>query len=312
MLAKLVDRFLPFAPEDGGAGGAPAVEGDGGTPAAVPETPPAATAPERPSWLRDTDSRFWSDKGLEAETLYKSYGEARGLLGKRIGELDETQRAVLLDIARPEIESLLAVDLKNKLASDEEWLKPLLDARLPKAPEAYEVPAPLVEKGIDINPDDPLYQRAVEVAKARGLPQEAFSEFLELAVEMATPYMPKPIEQRQLEAGPDFPDRALRVRNTLRTMASRVNGPGGAQATVAAVDALLSEIVTPAAFQGLEALVKGTAEKPLAGEIAGSGRKVWTKEALEKGVADPRYRVDKEYTREITQGFAQLFNGDRL
>jgi hypothetical protein len=310
----MFDRWLlPFAPDDGGAGGAPAVEGDGGTPVSVQNAPPAAATPERPSWLPEADTRFFDPaKGFDAEKLYKSYGDAHGLIGKRIGELDETQRSVLLDIARPEIESLLTVDLKNKLAGDEEWLKPLLEARMPKAPESYELPAAVVEKGININAEDPLYQKATEMAKARGLPQEAFGEFLELATEMVRPYLPKPIEERLAEAGPDFPDRAVRVRNTVRTLASRVNGPGGAQATVAAADALLAEITSPAAFQGLEALLKATAEKPLTGEVAGSGRKVWTKESLEKAVADPRYRIDREYTREITAGFAQLFNGDKL
>lgn len=307
--------FLPFAPEgaDGGAPPAGAQGGDGGTPGAVPGAPPAAAAPERPSWLPETETRFFSaDKGFDPEKLYKSYGQVEGLIAKRIGELDETQRGVLLDIARPEIESLLTVDLKTKLAQDEEWLKPLLEARLPKAPEKYEVPAAVVEKGIDVNPEDPIYQKAVEVAKARGLPQEAFAEFLDIATEMVKPYLPKPIEQRLAAAGPDFPDRAVRVRNTVRTLASRVNGPAGAQATVAAADALLAEIVSPAAFQGLEAVLKATQEKPLTGEVAGSGRKVWTKESLDKAVADPRYRVDKEYTAEITRGFQQLYNGEKL
>lgn len=307
MLERWSFLFAPEGAESGAGGDA------GGTPGAVPEAPPAATAPERPPWLPEADSRFFDPaKGFDAEKLYKSYGDAHGLIGKRIGELDETQRGVLLDIARPEIEALLSVDLKNKLAADEEWLAPLLEARLPKAPEAYELPAAMVEKGLDVNTEDPLYQRAVEVAKARGLPQEAFGEFLELATEMVAPYLPKPIEERLAAAGPDFPDRAIKVRNTVRTLASRINGPSGAQATVAAVDALLAEVVTPAAFQGLEALVRATAEKPLTGEAAGSGRKVWTKEGLEKAVADPRYRVDREYTREITAGFQQLFNGDKL
>jgi hypothetical protein len=316
----MLERWLfPFAPDDGGAGGALAGGDAGGTPGSDPVSPPTAPTPERPgslqrpTWLPEADSRFFDPaKGFDAEKLYKSYGDAHGLIGKRIGELDETQRGVLLDIARPEIESLLAVDIRAKLAQDEEWLAPLLEARLPKPPEAYELPAALVEKGLDVNTEDPLYQRAVEVAKARGLPQEAFGEFLELATEMVAPYLPKPIEERLAAAGPDFPDRAVRVRNTVRTLASRVNGPAGAQATVAAVDALLAEVVTPAAFQGLEALVRATNEKPLTGEVAGSGRRTWTREQLDKAVADPRYRVDRAYTAEITAAFQQLFGGDRL
>jgi len=310
----LVDRWVPlFAPDAANGGGVPATGGDGGTPAAGGDPAPPPPAPERPAWYPETDSRFWNpERGLDAEKLYKSYGDAHGLIGKRIGELDETQRGVLLDIARPEIESLLAVDLRNKLAQDEEWLKPLLEARLPKAPEAYEVPAAVVEKGIDINPEDPLYQQAVEKAKAHGLPQEAFAEFLDLATQMVQPYLPAPIEERMAAAGPDFPDRAVRARNVVRTLASRVNGPQGAQATVAAVDALLSEITTPAAFQGLEAVLKATQEKPLTGEVAGSGRKVWTRELLDQAVGDPRYRTDKAFYAEVTRGFQQLNNGDKL
>lgn len=301
------ELFPLFAPEgaDGGATPPLAAGGDGGTPAAGGAPPPPA--PERPPWLPE---RFYDPAaGPKYETLAKSYTEAQSLIGKRIGELDETQRGVLLDIARPEIESLLTVDLKNRLSTDEEWLKPLLEARLPKAPESYELP---VLEGKELLPDHPVLKEAQELAKGLGLPQEAYAKLVELGARLIEPLVPRPIEERELEAGPDFHDRAMRVRNVVRTLASRVNGPAGAQATVADGDALLGEIVTPAAFRGLEALLKATQEKPLTGEVAGSGRKVWTKEALRAAVADPRYRSDKAYYADVTRGFEQLNNGETL
>src|SRR6476646_11684981 len=103
----LIGNWFPtFAPDgaDGGATPAPAGGGDGGTPAAGgdPAPPAPSPAPERPPWLPE---RFYDPAaGPKYETLAKSYTEAQSLIGKRIGELDETQRGVLLDIARPEIE----------------------------------------------------------------------------------------------------------------------------------------------------------------------------------------------------------------
>ncbi len=282
--------------------------GDGAPP------PPAAagTTVQRPDWLSENDARFFDEKeGVKADAIYKSYSEMQGLLGRRVTDLNEAQRRALYDAIPDEVRTQYGKELRASLAADEEFLKPLKEgweASLPKAPDAYELPA---VEGFEFDRDAPLMGQLDEFAKTHRLSQEDYTTLIGFATELLGNFVPPPMEERMKAAGPELEQRAKAVANRTRGLVAHIVGPDlvAQEKARANVEALLSFLPkSPEAFEGLELLLKATGEKQLPGGGIESQPEL-TQEALVQMQRDPKYWRDREpgFVRRVHEGYERLF-----
>lgn len=270
------------------------------------ETPPggeaaAAGTIERPDYIPE---KFWDGEGGKprVDELAKSYVALESAMGRRIQEVSADTRRIIAQALPDEVRGAWADELKGQLVADPEFLTPLEEAwrakHLPKAPEAYEVPAR--EDGTTYDPEHPLYTAAVNAAKKYGLPQEALAEIMDLTYQARAEYeIPPDVSEWKL-AIPDIDSRAKAVYNKLL----------GASPDHA--DALINQVRDPNAFLALEAIVKAGTPKSLALEPAAHEPEV-TQEKLDEMMRDPKYwrERDPAFINRVSAGFNRLY-GDTL
>lgn len=267
---------------------------------------PASLA--RPEWL--SDDRYWNaEKGsLEAEKLYGSYRELQGAFGRRVSELGPASIKALVEHIPDEMRTAWTEETKTKLATDAEWLKPLIEAQLPKPPEAYEI-APDVKAPVD--KDSELYKEFTDFAKQSGLPNEAFNKLLQFAEKIAPPVMTDDERQAELDTrlkalGPNPGDRIKSVVQAARNALAPDLRDG--------INDFMGAIVDPRAFMALEALVKASGERqPPTGAGAPAVDSV-TQESLDAMTRDPRYwrERDPAFVARVTAGFQKLYGGETI
>lgn len=271
------------------------------------ETPPAAvegagagTTVERPDYVPE---KFWDNTAGQArvDELAKSYVALESAMGRRIQEVSADTRRIIAQALPDEVRGAWADELKGQLVADPEFLTPLEEAwrakHLPKAPEAYEVPAR--GDGVELDPEHPLVAGAIEMAKKHGLPQEAFVDVVNLAIAARDGEPPVPPEQWKAVI-PDIEQRAKAALNRLLAVA-----PDNAMT-------LMEQIRNPEAFLILEAVIKSGQPKALALEPAHHEGEP-TKEKLQQMMRDPRYdsrslEFDPSYHDMVTRGFNRLYN----
>jgi hypothetical protein len=281
----------PNAPENTEANPA-AVPGE--QPNAQPSQPAEPAKPERPEWA--PEKFFDSETGqVRVEDMAKSYAGLESLLGKRVDQLDDEQRAVLFDT----IPDKVLEAAREKLKGDESFANELLEQHKPQPPETYEVPADILPEGVEgIDQEHPLYQGAVEFAKERGLDQAGFQKLVEMGIGL----MPdaRPLESRMKEAGDNF---ELRARETM-TAARNVLGEEQREA----LEALESRLYEPSEFEAYAALVQAatreTAPQPASSQPAPQITEAQWKQRFK----DPRYRNDPSFREETERLGQQLFD----
>lgn len=283
---------------------------------AVP-TPPAPTAApatgERPAYVPE---KYWSpEKGADFEALGKGYGELQSLLGKRVAELAPEQRELLTEQFGDQLKETMRAELRASMVEDPELAKAVLERNAPKAPEAYQVPPSLAEKGINLDFTHPAFVKVAEVGKAAGLSQEQMAPILEAGVELLAPYT-MPLESKMAAVGPDYMQRATQAVTLARNLVERnVSDLGEREQVRGQVEKLMLEINSPEAFLGFERLLGTTREASL--PLGGGGeRTVYTEDSVRQMMRDPRYwaagKRDPAFVAEIDKAWQLLKGGGTL
>jgi hypothetical protein len=256
----------------------------------------AATV-DRPEWI---DSKFWDqDAGQpRVEDLAKSYREVQSLVGRRVSDLSPDARRKLAESLPDEMRSTWEQELRAKLAADDEFITPLIEAKLPKAPDAYDFAAVALPEGFTLDAEHPVLAKAAEFAKAKGMSQEDFSALVAMGAELTAP--PPPLEERMAAVGPDYQERGKAVINRALTAAGQ-----DAEAR-AAVQALLGEVMSPEALRGVELLLAARGEKP-APMDQGTSTPPLSVDALKEIQARPEYRERRDLQEQVRVGYQRLF-----
>lgn len=256
-----------------------------------------AAAAERPEWI---EPKFWDqDAGTpRVEDLAKSYREAQSLIGRRVSDLSPEARRKLAESLPGEMRQTWEQELREKLAADDEFLAPLIEGRMPKAPEAYEVDKIDLPEGFALDADHPMLVKAQEFARAKGMSQEDFAALVTMGAELTAP--PASLEDRMAALGTDYETRGKAVINRALTAAGQ---DGEARA---AVQALLGEVMSPEALRGVELLLAARGEKP-APVDNGTREAPMTREALMEIQARPEYRDRRDWQEQVRRGFTRLY-----
>jgi hypothetical protein len=274
----------PTAPDNAAAEGAAA-------PGSA-EVQPEPQAPQKPEIIPD---KFWDVEAGQprVEDLAKSYAGLESLLGKRVDQLDETQREQLFDV----IPDKALQAAREKLKQDEGFVAELMEAQRAAVPEKYEVPAEILPEGVEgIDEEHPLYQGAVEFAKEHGLAQDAFNKLVQQGIQLLPDA--RPLEARMKEVGADFDARA---RATM-TAARNVLGEDQREA----LEALEGRLYEPSEFAAYEALVKAATRETPPQPADSKPTPTITQEQLDQRVRDPRYRKDPTFRAETERLFQEL------
>lgn len=254
-------------------------------------------APERPDWI---DPKFWDqDAGApRVEDLSKSYRELQSAFGRRLGDLSVEARRQLAETVPDEMRQTWEEELRTKLAGDDKFLAPLLESRMPKPPEAYELDKVTLPEGFALDPEHPVLSKAMEFAKSKGMSQDDFAALVSMGAELTEP--PASLEDRMAALGPDYETRGKALINRALTAAGQ---DGEARASV---QALLGEVMSPEAMRGVELLLAARGEKP-APVDNGTREAPLTREALMEIQARPEYRERRDWQEQVRQGFTRLY-----
>jgi hypothetical protein len=260
-------------------------------------------AGSRPEWV---PQKFWDQEKGEArfEELAKSYTNLEGVFGKRIHELSEPNRRALVDAVPEAVREEWAKAERERLAADEEFLAPILEARKPQAPETYEFDRAKLPEQLEIADDDPLLMAVGGWAKQAGLSQEQFNGLIAAYGEVVKAQLEAQpsVEELRRQIGPDFERRS-------KALAMRVVGIAGK----AEAEELLAAIQTPAQFVALEKLMRAGQDPSLPSGVT-AAVKTRTLDDLKAMMQDPRYwdpvRQDKSFIADVESGFAALYGND--
>lgn len=256
-----------------------------------------AAAAERPSWAPE---KFWdADAGqVRTEELAKSYGEVQSLIGRRISDLSADARRKLAEALPDEMRSTWEQEVRERLAADDEFLTPLIEGRMPKAPEAYELDKVTLPDGFALDAEHPVLAKAQEFAKSKGMSQDDFAALVAMGAELTAPAAS--FEDRVAALGPDYEMRGKTVINRAMTAA------GQDAESRAAVQALLGEVMSPEALRGVELLLAARGEK-VAPIDNGTREAPLTREALMEIQARPEYRERRDWQEQVRKGFTRLY-----
>lgn len=265
-------------------------------------------APSRPEWLGENDAHFFDAEAgqVRADQLYKSYSELRSAFGKRVHDLSPEARKALISAVPDDMRSAWEQEARQKFAEDEEFINPLLESRLPKPPEAYEIAPETLPEGLELDKDSEIYAAVEDLARKHALPNEAFNELVKIGAQIMAP--PRPLEERIAELSEAFPkETAVQVVTAARNAVPEAERAG--------LDALLARIHEPAEFKALAALVNGRREKAAPDPVAGPAMPALDQNKLESMMQDERYwhpqKRDPSFIEEVTAGFRKLY-GDTI
>lgn len=279
----------------------------------VDTTAGTQTASGRPEWL--TEEKFWdADTGrIRDQEMYTSYRNIQGTLGKRLSELPVAQRQALIDAIPEETRSTWDTETRAKLAADEEFIKPLLEARLPKAPEKYELTPELVPVLDKLDLEDPVFVEAQDFARSKGLSNEDFAKLVNMGVSLFPAPMTPEEQENDIKArvgamGEGFLARAEQTltaaRNALPANLKDGLGP------------LFGRIMQPAEFLAFEALVQSRGEtKPADPRLNAVVQPLPTRDELRAKMNDERYwhpqKQERAYIDSVTALYQKVL-GDEL
>lgn len=254
-------------------------------------------AVERPEWI---DPKFWDqDAGQpRVEDLAKSYREAQSLIGRRVSDLSAEAKRRLAESLPDEMRQTWEQEVREKLKADDEFLKPILDERLPKAPEAYDFAAVELPEGFQLDAEHPVLAKAAEFAKSKGMSQEDFSALVAMGAELTAP--PPPLEDRMAAVGADYQERGKAVINRALSAAGQDAEAKGA------VQALLNEVMSPEALRGVELLLAARGEKAAPND-AGTQAPPLSVDALKEIQARPDYTERRDLQEQVRLGYRRLF-----
>ena len=251
--------------------------------------------PERPEHIPE---KFWDAEAGQPrlDDMAKSYAGLESLLGKRVEQLDDEQRAALFD-AIPD-KALEAA--REKLKGDEGFVNELLEAHKPQPPESYEVPAEILPEGVEgIDKEHPLYKDATEFSKEHRLDQAGFQKLVEMGLNL----MPdaRPLDVRMKEAGGDnFEMDARKTMMAARNVLGADNVP--------ALEALEARLYDPSEFQAYTALVQAATRETAPQPASSQPAPQVTEAQWKQRIRDPRYKTDPSFREETERLGQQLYD----
>lgn len=242
------------------------------------------------------EERVYAGKYKTVEELETAYQGAQSLLGKRLNELDDESRKLFTAHVDKELEATLERNLRERLATDEEWLNPLLEARKPKAPEQYEINKELL--GFEPPAEDPLINGVIEFAKRNALQQDAINELFGVYGKVIKDQEAAAAAELEAESAKitDYPKRQ-------RALKDFVVGLTGSTA-------LLEVVSNAKAFADLERLVAASREAPLPATKVETPPPRKTKAEIMELRFSPDFARNPSKQEEYNKWFKEEYPGD--